>query len=122
MKIPTLKTLNVKNKSVLLRIDINSPVVKGKILDNPRFKASSKTINYLLNKNAKITIIAHQGRKGDKDFTSLEQHAKMLSKYINKKIIYIDDLFGQKAIESINSLKPGKIIPTLHSASYLISM
>ena len=56
MKLPTLKTLNVKNKSVLLRIDINSPVVKGKILDNPRFKASSKTINYLIKNKSKITL------------------------------------------------------------------
>ena len=110
MKLPTLKTLNVKNKSVLLRIDINSPVVNGKILDNPRFKASSKTINYLIKNKSKIIIMAHQGRKGDKDFTSLEQHAKILSKYVNKEIIYIDDLFGQKAIESITSLKPGQII------------
>ncbi len=106
MDLPTLKNLNVKNKSVLLRIDINSPVVNGKILDNPRFEASSKTIKYLINKNAKITIIAHQGRKGDKDFKSLEQHAKILSKYTNKKITYYNDLFGNKAKKAIIFLKP----------------
>ena len=110
MKLPTLKNLNLERKSVLLRIDINSPVVKGKILDNPRFEASVKTIKYLIKKEAKITIIAHQGRKGDKDYTSLEQHASLLSKYIKKKIAYVDDLFGEKAGRAIANLKPKQII------------
>ncbi|MDO8508259.1 MAG: phosphoglycerate kinase [Nanoarchaeota archaeon] len=105
MNIPTIKNLKLKNKSVLLRIDINSPVVKSKILNNPRFEASAKTIKYLLDKDAKVTIIAHQGRKGDKDFTSLEQHAKILSKYVKSNIKYIPSLFEEKAKSSILSLK-----------------
>ena len=110
MNIPTLKSLNVKNKSVLLRIDINSPVVNGKILDNPRFEASVKTINYLMKNKAKITIIAHQGRKGDRDFMSLEQHAKILSKHTKSRIKYVPDIFGEKAKEAILNLKSGQAI------------
>ncbi len=110
MKLKTLSQTNVKNKSVLLRIDVNSPITNGKIIDNPRFKASSETIKYLIKNKAKITIIAHQGRKGDKDFTSLEQHAKILSRYANKKILYINYLFGKKAQQSIANLKSGQAI------------
>ena len=109
-KLKTLKQINVKNKSVLLRIDINSPVVNGKVLDNPRFKAVFSTIKYLIKKNAKITILTHQGRKGDKDFTSLKQHAKILSKYVKRKILYIDDLFGNKVRQTIMNLKTGQAI------------
>lgn len=110
MKLKTLKSLNLKGRSVLLRIDVNSPSIKGKILDNPRFKASSSTIKYLMKKKAKITIIAHQGRKGDSDFLPLKQHAKILSRYIRKKIEYVNDLFGALATSKINSLKPGQAI------------
>ena len=110
MKLKTLSQIQLKNKLILLRIDINSPVVKGKILDNPRFEASASTIKYLIKNKAKIAIIAHQGRKGDSDFLSLKQHAKILSKYINKKINYIDDLFGKTAASKINSLKQGQAI------------
>ncbi len=110
MKLKTLSQTNVKNKLVLLRIDINSPVVKRKILDNPRFKAISPTIKYLIKKNAKITILAHQGRKGDKDFASLKKHAKLLSKHVGKKIKYINYLFEDKAKDKILSLKPGRAI------------
>lgn len=113
MKLKTLSQIpekDLKNKSVLLRIDINSPVIKGKILNNPRFEASSKTIKYLIEKEAKITIIAHQGRKGDPDFLPLSQHAQLLSKYTKSKIKYVSSLFDKKANSSISSLKPGKAI------------
>ncbi len=110
MKLHTLNGINLKNKSVLLRIDINSPVINGKIIDNPRFEASARTIKYLLDKKAKITIIAHQGRKGDNDFTSLKQHAKILSRYARKKIEYINDLFGKIAENKIKNLPEGNVI------------
>ena len=98
----TLANLNLSNKSVLLRIDINSPAIKGKILDNPRFKASAETIKYLLKKKAKLTIIAHQGRKGNSDFRPLSQHAKILSRYVKNNINYVNDLFGKEAEKRIN--------------------
>ncbi len=110
MKLRTLKETNVKNKRVLLRIDVNSPIVNDKIIDNPRFEASARTIKYLIDKDAKIVVIAHQGRKGDRDFTSLEQHAKILSKYIGKNVEYVNDLFGEIAQDKINNLNIGKVI------------
>lgn len=110
MKLKTLNDVRIRNKRILLRIDINAPVVKGKIQDSPRFAASSETIRELLKKNAKIIILAHQGRKGDKDFLSLEQHAEILSWYVKKKILYVDDLFGKKAHDKIMKLGEGQAI------------
>ena len=107
--LPLTKT-KVKNKVVLVRIDINSSIINKKIRCNDRFIEHAKTIKYLLNKKAKVIILAHQGRKGKKDFTSLKQHAKILSTLVGKKIEYINDLFGQKAINSIKNLKTGKAI------------
>lgn len=109
MKLKTLDAFEFNNKKVLLRIDTNSPILKEKILDNPRFEESAKTINELIKKKAKIVIIAHQGRKGSKNFTSsLNQHALILSKYTNKKVRYINYLFEKEAILSITSLKAGE--------------
>ncbi len=118
MKLPTLKNINLKGKSVLLRIDINSPVVKGQVLDNPRFKASSKTLEELLEKGARVTIIAHQGRKGDSDFLPLKQHAEILSRYAKSNIKYIPDLFGEKARKAILSLKPSQAILLENTRAY----
>lgn len=110
MKLKTLNNINVGNKLILLRIDVNSPVVNGKVLDNPRFQESAKTISFLLRKRTKIAIIAHQGRKGISDYLSLKQHSLILSKHVKKKINYIDDLFGSKAKRAILRLKVGNAI------------
>ncbi|MEM7816349.1 MAG: phosphoglycerate kinase [Candidatus Aenigmatarchaeota archaeon] len=105
----TLDSVDLKNKAILLRVDINSPIKNGKVVMNDRIKEHVKTIKELLKKKAKVTILAHQGRKGDDDYMeSLEQHAKLLSKTLGKKITYVDDIYG--AIERIKSLKPGEAI------------
>lgn len=103
-----LSDTNIKNKIVLLREDLNSEVVDNKILMSERIKESAKVIKLLKNKGAKIVVIAHQGRKGEKDFTSLKQHAKFLNKFV--KIKFIPDIVGSKAEKAIKELKPGQAI------------
>jgi phosphoglycerate kinase len=110
MNLRTLDSFDLKGKKVLLRIDINSEISKGRILDSPRFDEAAQTIKELLKKKVKLVIIAHQGRKGDSDFFPLKQHAKILSKYSKNKIRYVDSLFEDKALRDIDSLKPGQAI------------
>src|SRR3989344_3131624 len=112
MEYKTLKDINLKNKLVLLRIDINSEVVNGKVKDNLRFKEHARTINFLLSKNARVVIIAHQSRPGYTDFTDLSQHTVILNKYINgkNKIKFVNDIIGNKAIEEIELLNNGEVI------------
>ena len=110
MAIKTLKNFKLKNKKVLLRLDLNSPVVDGKVEDSPRIKEGAETIELLAKEGAKIAVIAHQGRKGDRDFVPLVQHADLLKKYTSASIEYVDDLFSQTAQEKIDSLKPGQTI------------
>lgn len=110
MDLPNLNEPRLENKLVLLRIDINSPVVKGKISESPRFIESVVTISEILEKGAKIVIIAHQGRKESRDFLSLEQHAKILSTHLGKEIKFIPDLFGELANSEINNLESRKAI------------
>ena len=45
--VKTLKELNLKGKRVLLRTDLNSDVVKKKVLPSERIKEASTTIKYL---------------------------------------------------------------------------
>ena len=111
MKLKTLDDFNFEDKLVLLRIDINSPIVNRKVEDNPRLQATSETIKELLSKKAKLVILAHQGRKGDKDFLeTLEQHASILSKHTGKQIRYLDDLFGPGILSALNSIESGEAI------------
>jgi phosphoglycerate kinase len=100
MKLKNLSDINVKNKLILLRTDINSPVKEGKISLNPRLQAALKTIKVLKKKKARTVIMAHQGRPGSADFTSLKQHAKLL------KVKYEDKIFNF----DLKKLKPSQAI------------
>ena len=59
----TIKDLDVKNKTILVRVDYNVPIKDGKVENDLRIRASLPTINYLLEHNAKkIILISHLGR------------------------------------------------------------
>ena len=108
----TIDDFDVNGKTVLLRIDINSPVDpnSGIILDATRMKLHSETIKELSLKGAKVVIIAHQSRPGKNDFTKLDQHAVELSRCVGLEVKYVDSLFSSRAKEAILALEPGQIL------------
>jgi len=99
-----------EGKTVILRVDINSPVLDGKIEVSDRAIAAAGTINELSEKNAKVVVLAHQGRKGRDDFTDLSQHAEILSRLVGKEVEFVDDIIGEKAILEINDVDEGEIL------------
>ncbi|BCU71288.1 phosphoglycerate kinase [Stygiolobus caldivivus] len=111
LNIPTLDDVNASDKKVLLRIDINSPVDKktGKLLDDSRIKAHAYTVRNLLERGNSIVILSHQGRPGDDDFISLQQHAELLSKYVGTNVEFIEDIIGPYAIEKIKKISRGEV-------------
>ncbi len=108
----TIDDFDIKDKTVLVRIDINAPVdpSSAMILDDTRLKLHAKTVKELSNKGAKVVLLAHQSRPGKKDFTTLSQHADALSDILNLRVKYVDSLFSSAAKEAIKSLKPHEIL------------
>ena len=108
----TIDDLEVEGKTVLVRVDINSPVdpLTGLLLDDTRIRLHAETIAELANKGAKTVIIAHQSRPGKKDFTTLEQHAEALSNLLDSPVRYVHDIFGSNAREAIGGLHSGDIL------------
>jgi len=104
----TLSDFNFNNKRVLLRADLNSDVLNGRVLISERIKASVKTISELKKKKARIVIISHQGRPGKDDFLSLRQHSNLLNKYT--KVRFIPETIGKNAINAIKNIKSGEAI------------
>jgi len=111
----------VKGKVVLVRVDFNSPVdpQSHKILDDTRIKAHGETtIKELVEKGAKVVILAHQGRPGDPDFIPLQQHAMILAKVLGKPVEYVDDLYGEEARTAVKNLKPGEVLVLKNTRTY----
>ncbi len=108
----TIDDFDVEGKTVLVRVDINSPVDPGTgiILDDTRLKLHAQTIKELSQKGAKVVILAHQSRPGKNDFTTLSQHADALSEILNLRVKYVDSLFSNSAKEAIKSLQNHEIL------------
>lgn len=108
----TIDDFDVAGKTVLVRVDINSPfdAKSGKIEDNERIRAHAQTIRELAGKKAKVVVLAHQGRAGDADFIPLAQHAELLSRHAHKKVKYVPDITGPAALKEVRKLKDGKAL------------
>lgn len=108
----TLDDFSVRGKRVLLRIDINSPVDEKtlRLVDGSKIRSSIPTVRELMDRNAKIAVLAHQGRPGDYDFIPLNEHAAFLTQYLGRKVKYIDDLVGRHAINAVEGLGDGDCI------------
>jgi phosphoglycerate kinase len=109
----TLDDFNVKNKVVLVRVDFNSEIdpETKKVTSDVRIRAHAETtIKELAEKGAKVVILAHQGRKGEADFTPLKQHAEILGKILKCPVKYVDDIYGEKAQAAIKNLQSGEIL------------
>ena len=106
----TLDDFNLYGKTILVRLDINSPINPSThaILDNSRFKAHMDTIKEL--SESKVVILAHQSRPGKNDFISLANHAKMLTHILDKQVMYSDGLFDSRVLKKIRQMKNGDIL------------
>lgn len=108
----TVKDVDVKGKSILLRCDFNVPLDKlGNITDTKRIDESLDTVNYLIDNDAKIILCSHMGKpkgKFDKKL-SLAPVAKYLSETLKKDVKLTKDVIGPDAQETVNCLKPGEL-------------
>lgn len=104
----TIDDFEFKNKTVILRIDINSPIDPDTkhIVNENRINKSIPTIKELIGKGAKLAILAHQGDTLDyHNLIPLEEHAKKLSEKLGREVKYIDDVAGPAAQAMVKSLK-----------------
>lgn len=105
----TLDDFDVLGRKVLLRIDINSPVDEKtlRLVDGSKIRSSVTTLRELLDRGARVAILAHQGRPGDYDYIPLNEHAAFLTQYMGRKVRYVDDLLGGHAFRAIDGLNDG---------------
>jgi phosphoglycerate kinase len=109
----TIDDFQVKNKTVLCRVDINEPVDQktGQLKDITRIKACVPTIKELANKGAKVVLLAHQGSDIEyKNYYTTKPHGKVLTELLGRKVEFIDDVCGPAARNRIQALQEGDIL------------
>ena len=109
----TVKDIDLKGKTVLLRCDLNVPLDENQnITDDTRIVAAITTIKYLLDNDCKIVITSHLGRpKGEfKPEFSLAPVARELSKLLGNEVKMAKDVIGDSSKELKANLKNGEIL------------
>ncbi len=109
----TVKDIDVKGKTVLVRNDFNVPISKdGQVQDDTRIAKALPTINYLLDQGAKVVVMSHLGRpKGEVDESlRLNNVAEKLSELLGKPVKKLDDCVGEEVKKEISEAKPGEVI------------
>ena len=107
----TLDNADLKNKRVLLRIDLNVPMENGKVTDGTRIERVAPTITEIADKGGKVIILAHFGRpKGVDPKESLKPVAHEVERIIHRKVGFAEDCIGPKAEAAVAAMKPGDIL------------
>jgi phosphoglycerate kinase len=119
--IRTLEELEVAGRTVLLRVDINEPVDRGsgRLKDSTRIEAAAPTLRELLDRGARVAVLAHQGSDIEyKNYFTTTPHAKVLSELLGQEVGFIDDVCGPAARQAIRELKAGEAL-LLDNVRYL---
>lgn len=109
----TVKDVSVEGKRVFLRVDFNVPLSpEGKVLDDFKIRASLPTINYLLEKNARLILASHLGRPKGKVVEDLRMApvAGELSRLLGRKVLTVPEVVGAEAEKAIEGLPPGGVL------------
>ena len=108
----TLCQMDLHGKRVLTRVDLNVPMVDGKIADATRIEKIVPTINEITKKGGTPILLAHMGRpKGKRHQNlSLSQLQEDLETYFKSKVIFAADCIGPSAETALQIVKKGEII------------
>lgn len=112
---------NYVGKKVIIRCDLNVPILNGKITDDTRIKESLHSIKYLIEKKAKIIILSHLGKvktEEDKKANTLYPVYLRLKELLNTEVYFSKELTGRDLETKINKLYPGQVL-LLENTRYL---
>jgi len=110
--IRTLDDVDVTDRRVLLRLDLNVPMKDGRVSDALRIDRQVPTVRELADKGARVILLSHFDRpKGKRvDSMSLAPVAPALAQALGRPVAFADDCIGQAAKEAVARLKDGEVL------------
>lgn len=107
----SVKKAKVRGRRVLVRVDFNVPMKRGKVADDSRIRAALPTVEWLRRNGAKIILISHLGRPDKKDKSlSLKPVAKRLSSLLKKNVSFVDDCASPSVQKALSKMRNGDIV------------
>ncbi|MFA7319693.1 MAG: phosphoglycerate kinase [Parcubacteria group bacterium] len=112
MEIRKLQETDVAGKKVLLRVDFNVAIEKGRVKETFKIAAAKETLDYLLARKCKVVMISHLGRpdgKVDPEF-SLDQVTPDAEIILGDRITFVPDCIGEKVTTALENLNEGALL------------
>lgn len=112
MKKKTIEDVDIHDRKVLVRADLNVPMENGRITDDTRIQAFLPTLSYLRKKGAVSAICAHLGRPGGEvtEELTLSPVAERLSQLSGTAVRMCDDCVGETVHEAVSRARPGDVL------------
>ena len=106
------KNLNLTDKRIILRVDLNVPIMEGKVTDKSRINKVIPIIKEFTRKKAKVILISHLGRPKGKidEKLSLKPIIPILENLLNSKVFFSNESYGPTVIEKSNKIKAGEVL------------
>jgi len=107
----SIRDLDLSGKKVFIRVDFNVPIEDGRVTDDTRITSAIPTIQYAIDKGARVVLASHLGRpKGQKNLKyTLKPVAEHLAKVLGRPVAFATDCIGEEATSVVNALKDGEV-------------
>lgn len=108
----TIRDIDVEGKRVLVRVDFNVPLEKGKVADDTRIRAALPTIQYLMEHRARVILMSHLGRPKGKvqEDLRLIPVAEQLAGLLGRPVAMAVDCVGEDVEAAVDRLRPGDVL------------
>ena len=103
----------LRGKRVFVRVDYNVPIEDGSVGDDTRIRATIPTIEYLLERGARVVLASHLGRpkgKWDEKYTLTPVVERLREHLPGRNVRFVPDVVGADAKQAVDSLEPGDVL------------
>ncbi|SYV94385.1 Phosphoglycerate kinase, partial [Mycoplasmoides gallisepticum] len=110
----TLKDVDLKDKTVIVRVDFNVPIKDNKVIDDTRIVQALDTIKYLIEQNCKIVLLSHLSRiKSLEDISSKKKSLRPVYENLKTKlnnVKFLEENVGYDVVEAVKQLKHQEVL------------
>ena len=112
LSLPSVKQTSFSHKRVIVRLDFDVPLEKGKVMDDSRVRVAIPTLRFLRKNHARLVIMGHLGRPGGKQVNtkSIRPILRRLEKMLRTRIQFSSQLTGPSVQKKVEKLHPGEIL------------